>query len=94
MHLKRLKIHVKGRVQGVGFRYFTEIQARLYNITGWVCNTADGGVEIEAQGELSELDEFLEKIGEGPALSQVTDVQFKDLPVFEAERNFDIRYCS
>lgn len=94
MQLKRLAITVKGRVQGVGFRYFTEMQARIYEITGWVCNTVDGGVEIEAQGEVSKLELFLEMVGEGPALSQVTDIQFKDIPVLETERNFDIRYCS
>jgi acylphosphatase len=51
-------------------------------------------VEIEAQGEVSKLELFLEMVGEGPALSQVTDIQFKDIPVLETERNFDIRYCS
>lgn len=53
-----------GRVQGVGFRYYSVNKARQLGLTGWVRNLYDGSVEMEVQGEESKIDElilFLEK---------------------------------
>ena len=41
---------VRGRVQGVGFRWFVEREAQMLGIAGWVRNNADGAVEVFAQG--------------------------------------------
>ncbi len=53
-----------GRVQGVGFRYYSVNKARQLGLTGWVKNLCDGSVEMEVQGEEPKIDElilFLEK---------------------------------
>lgn len=53
-----------GRVQGVGFRYYSVNKARQLGLTGWVRNLYDGTVEMEVQGEEPKIDElilFLEK---------------------------------
>jgi len=46
---------VRGRVQGVGFRWFVEREAHILGIAGWVRNNADGGVEVLAQGTRDQL---------------------------------------
>jgi acylphosphatase len=48
-----------GRVQGVGFRYHATYKARLLGLTGWVRNVYDGSVEMEVQGNPSQIDELL-----------------------------------
>jgi acylphosphatase len=48
-----------GRVQGVGFRYHATYKARLLGLTGWVRNLYDGSVEMEVQGDPSQIDELL-----------------------------------
>ena len=72
---KRLYARVSGRVQGVGFRYYTERQARRLGLTGWVRNLPDGGVELVAEGEESTLQQMLEWCGEGPPSAAVSAVQ-------------------
>jgi len=73
-------IIVSGIVQGVGFRYFTSRLAKRYGLTGWVRNTPEGKVEIEAEGEKGMIAGFLKDVHIGPSSSHVTtlDVQWKD----------------
>ena len=59
---QRYHILFTGRVQGVGFRYTTANIARGYNVTGYVCNLPDGRVELVAEGERRELDDFLREV--------------------------------
>jgi acylphosphatase len=89
---KRIRAIVKGRVQGVGFRYFTRDRALVYGLTGWVRNLPDGSVEFEAQGAAENIDAFAAAIREGPGLSQVTDMSVNDLPLEESEKGFEIRF--
>ena len=65
---------INGRVQGVGFRFFTMKQASRCNISGSVKNTYKGKVDINACGKKSDLDAFLRAIKKGPAYSEVKDV--------------------
>ena len=69
-----LNLVVSGRVQGVGFRYFTVHRARAHGIAGWVKNRYDGKVEIEAEGVRGDLELFLAEIRSGPSSSHVTHV--------------------
>ena len=69
-----LNLVVSGRVQGVGFRYFTLRRARELDITGWVRNRYDGKVEIEAEGTREGLERFLAEIQKGPPASRVTHI--------------------
>lgn len=57
---------VRGRVQGVGFRYFTQQAADAEGIHGWVRNTGDGHVVIEAEGEFEALMRFETRVRQGP----------------------------
>lgn len=57
-----LKVHFSGRVQGVGFRYHTYQIAREFEVSGYVCNLADGRVLLEACGEESEVEGFIAEI--------------------------------
>jgi acylphosphatase len=58
----RRRVHFSGRVQGVGFRYTCHAVARGHLVEGYVRNLADGRVELVAEGEPTELDNFLAAI--------------------------------
>jgi acylphosphatase len=55
----RRRVHYSGRVQGVGFRYTCQALARGFEVAGYVRNLPDGRVELVAEGEPTELDNFL-----------------------------------
>jgi len=65
---------VTGRVQGVGFRAFTEYHATQKKLHGWVRNCRDGTVEVEAEGPRPVLDAFLQVLEQGPTLSRVANI--------------------
>jgi len=90
MMKKRISALVQGRVQGVGFRYFTRDRARVYGLTGWVRNLPDGNVEFEAQGAGRDVDAFVAEIRKGPGLSHVADITVNELPVENEEKGFEI----
>ena len=69
---------VRGRVQGVGFRWFVRERARRLDVRGWVRNRADGSVEVEAAGEPDRLRELRTLLAQGPAGAYVTAID--DLP--------------
>jgi len=72
--LYSLHILISGRVQMVGFRYYTVNRARKYGLSGWVKNLYDGKVEIEAEGNRSSLTMFFEDIRVGPSSAEVSRV--------------------
>ena len=88
--MKRVRAVVHGRVQGVGFRYFTAVQARKYGIGGFVKNRFDGTVELEAEGEPEQLDRFLEQVRQGPTYSHVSRVDITEI-LETGESGFSIR---
>ena len=65
--LGRLDATARGRVQGVGFRYFVLRRAMDLGVVGWVANTPDGGVRCVAEGPMSALEDLLSSLAEGPA---------------------------
>ncbi len=69
-------VHIvaRGRVQGVGFRFFVREQAARYGVRGWVRNKADGSVEILAEGKREILQNFVEVVREGPRFGRVSDL--------------------
>lgn len=83
---------VKGRVQGVGFRYFTIHVARACRVVGTVRNLPDGTVEAIAEGSREAIDEFRKRLWEGPSFSSVTAVEENELPVSRRYTVFDIEY--
>lgn len=74
------KIHVRGRVQGVGFRWSAAKEARSRGITGYVKNLPDGSVYIEAEGSREQLDFFTEWCRRGPGFGNVESVNIDTLP--------------
>lgn len=78
--MKAAIIKVSGRVQGVGFRYYTEQKARRLGISGFVQNKPDGSVYIEAEGEERAMEAFVEWCRKGPAWARVRDVEVSELP--------------
>lgn len=65
---------VRGRVQGVGFRWFVEREAHILGIGGWVRNNHDGSVEVLAQGTRDQLSGLYSKLRQGPRAARVDDV--------------------
>jgi acylphosphatase len=55
-------VQYRGTVQGVGFRYTAMSIARHYPIAGWVCNLADGSVEMLLEGPAAEVEACLQEI--------------------------------
>jgi acylphosphatase len=66
---------VRGRVQGVGFRWFVDHEARQLGIAGWVRNNVDGSVEVLAMGSQEQLATLSRRLREGPRAARVDDVQ-------------------
>jgi len=62
--MQAVKVVYEGRVQGVGFRYNVKSLAQGFDVSGWVKNCADGTVELVAQGEKDEVDDFIQCIQE------------------------------
>lgn len=81
------KVHVKGRVQGVGFRFFSEKLARQLGIKGYVKNNPDGTVEILAVTNEKVFALFLENLKTGPAMARVDDIEITRLS--EVPDNYD-----
>jgi acylphosphatase len=74
-NLARVEVELSGRVQGVGFRYYTIRWAQSLGINGVVRNTNDGTVQIVAEGSRTSLEKLVQAVGKGPASARVSDVK-------------------
>ena len=80
---------VRGRVQGVGFRFFVEREAHMLGIAGWVRNNFDGTVEVLAMGSREQLMGLRGRLREGPRAARVDAVdeaEAKPIPGLTAFR--------
>lgn len=68
---KALRIRIRGRVQGVGFRYWTLLLARRLNVKGAVRNLSDYSVEVTAEADERILEHFVSQLREGPPHARV-----------------------
>ena len=91
MTAERLDATVRGRVQGVGFRYFVVIRAMALDLTGWVANETDGSVRCIAEGPRASLDALLEALETGPAGAIVDRVITAWAPASGTFRSFEVR---
>ncbi len=82
---------VRGRVQGVGFRYFVEHAANTLGLSGWVRNLDDGDVEVYAAGNAAQLSELAGLLRKGPRWSEVRSVDESEAPL-EQHSGFFIRH--
>jgi acylphosphatase len=85
MQNKTVYLIVGGRVQGVGFRYFALYKAQELNISGWVHNTPDGKVEIEAEGNTQNLETFVDWMKIGPERAVIRSFSVSEIT---SNRNF------
>ena len=69
---------VTGRVQGVGFRWYVEREARALGLSGWVRNRYDGSVEVMAAGTNQQLGALYDKLKQGPRAARVDDVEVEE----------------
>ena len=72
--MKIVRIFIRGRVQGVGFRYFVAGEAEVSRLEGWVRNRRDGSVEAVLAGEEALVDGMIEALREGPPVSRVEKI--------------------
>jgi len=81
---------VRGRVQGVGFRWFVEREAHILGIAGWVRNNHDGTVEVLAQGTRDQLSGLRSRLYEGPRAARVDDVEESEAEPVKGMSSFRI----
>jgi len=87
----RLDATVRGRVQGVGYRYHVLRRAMDLGLTGWVANESDGSVHCRAEGPRPDLESLLATLESGPAGAQVQRVIAAWGPGTGSLRAFGIR---
>ena len=90
--MNRIKATFTGRVQGVGFRYFVQLNAINYNLTGFVKNLSNGDVLLEVQGDKDNINKFLNIIKKGNGFSKVIDMSIDFLPIESNEKKFKVVY--
>ncbi|HGF8289136.1 acylphosphatase [Enterococcus faecium] len=89
--MRKVKMNVQGRVQGVGFRYMTKMVADQLGVTGTVKNEDDGSVTIEAIGNDDIIRKFIEEVKKSPSPSgRVQYVDVQEDPMIEERKKFDV----
>jgi acylphosphatase len=89
--MRRVKILVTGRVQGVYFRLFTQNKAKHFSINGHARNLPDGRVEIVAEGDNITIEKFIKWCHKGPATARVDHVEIAELEADDELTTFEIR---
>jgi acylphosphatase len=83
---------VRGRVQGVGFRWFVMREAQRLKVGGFARNLPDGSVEVVSEGSEAALDALEAKLRQGPSHARVDHVARLHVPVeLDVPTSFDIR---
>ncbi len=88
---KAFLYRIKGRVQGVGFRFFAYKKAELIGVKGYVKNLPNGDVEVWGEGDENQLKEFENFLRKGPTFARVVEIQ-KEEQVPENFQSFEIKY--
>jgi acylphosphatase len=82
--MRAVRLIIRGRVQGVGYRAWAVDSATRLGLAGWVRNRVDGTVEAIAKGDAAALDRFAAACRTGPRLAQVTAVVVTEADPTEA----------
>lgn len=85
------RLVLSGRVQGVGFRHFTRINALDLNIKGWVKNRNDGKVEAVIQGNKANVEVMVNRLRDGPGAARVDGFELEDMEADEHFAAFEVR---
>lgn len=90
--MKRVRVFVKGKVQGVFFRAYTQRAAREFQVKGWVRNLPDGRVEALFEGNKTQVDAMIAWCGRGPSRAIVENLDAAEEPYLGEFKDFLIRY--
>jgi len=82
---------IRGLVQGVGFRFFVEHEARELGLRGFVRNLADGRVEAVAAGPSDRVQVFIDRVGTGPRAGRVDGLEMSETTLGDDLVGFEIR---
>lgn len=82
---------IRGRVQGVGFRWFVEREAHILGIAGWVRNNHDGSVEVLAMGTREQLAGLRTRLREGPRAARIDGVEESEAEPAAGLNSFQVR---
>ena len=88
----QLFVLISGKVQGVGFRNFTQLNARQLGIKGYAKNLPNGKVEVVAEGDKAQLDALVALLEKGPRHARVVSLEFNENPFTGEYETFGIRY--
>lgn len=86
------RLLISGRVQGVGFRWFTLEAASVEGVTGWVRNLPNGDVEIMAEGDAEAVERFERRVRQGPGHARIDDVATEIVPPTGRYSTFTARH--
>jgi acylphosphatase len=92
MSNQRVRIFVKGKVQGVFFRQALKVKAKQNNILGWVKNLDDGRVEAVLEGNAENVNVLVEWCHGGPANARVEDVEIRNEKFTNEFSKFEVLY--
>ena len=84
------EIKVEGFVQGVGYRFFCHRLATGLGLTGWIRNDHDSSVSIRAEGDRSQIEEFLDNLKVGPRAAVVKDIKVRWMPFSGEFKSFEV----
>ena len=88
--LTRRQLVVRGRVQGVGYRWFVRELAESLGLSGWTRNREDGSVEVEAEGDAAAVEQFVRRLVDGNPAARVEGIESQTAAP-KGERGFEIR---
>jgi len=88
--LTRRHLLVRGRVQGVGYRWFVRELATSLGLSGWTRNRDDGSVEVQAEGDAAAVEEFVLRLVDGNPAARVEGIESQTAAP-QGERGFEIR---
>ncbi len=83
---------IRGRVQGVGFRYSAYNKAKRLGLTGWIRNERDGSVHVECEGPSDKVKQFESWLKKGPSGAHVRDTDIRYKKAQDMYRAFTIEY--
>ncbi len=92
MRLEAVVVVVEGRVQGVGYRNFSQRRAQNLGLTGYAVNLRGGQVKIRAEGSHESIEGYVRVLKTGPPLAQVERVTVTPVPYTGQYRDFSIRF--
>lgn len=92
MAKQRVRLFIKGKVQGVFFRQALKVMAKKNNVNGWVRNLNDGRVEAVLEGEDLDVSTLVEWAHAGSANARVEDIEIKNEKYKEEFSKFEVLY--